>query len=250
MGWIDRQFAALGRNEPPPSVLLEGEEYALEQVFTHNFFAAVALYARGEQRIVCKFHRTAGFFGIPLGWLGRLAARYECAVLERARGVRGVPALLGRPLPTVVARRFVPGRPLERGSRVSDEFFSEFLDLLRSLHQRDLAYVDLEKAPNILLGDDGHPHLIDFQTAFYIPPKFLGRTALARLLRRHFQRADLYHAMKHWRRCRPDQLTEEQIAASYRKPWTVRVGNVLHAPFKTLRRWILARRRRARTADR
>jgi serine/threonine protein kinase len=119
---------------------------------------------------------------------------------------------------------------------VGDRFFPEFLQLIRDIHSRGMAYVDLEKPENILVGSDGRPYLIDFQIAFYVPPKLLGETTLMRFLRKLLQRADMYHVMKHYRRVRPDQLTAEQMAYGRRRPLPVRMGNVLIAPWKKIAR--------------
>jgi RIO-like serine/threonine protein kinase len=145
------------------------------------------------------------------------------------------------PSRTVVARDFIEGRPLHRRMKVSDDFFPLLMELLAGIHARGVAYVDLEKPENILVGDDGRPYLIDFQVAFHVPRRFLGETSLARLVRRRLQQSDDYHAMKHFRRVRPDLLTAGQIARSRRKPWPVRAGNLLVAPWKTFRRRVLGK---------
>ena len=238
---IQSQFKALGPRDMPREIQLDGRIYRLEHRFKHSFMAAVGKYAREGEQLACKWHRKASFFGIPLCWLGKLGAAYEAAVLRQVDDLDGVPRFRGRPDPWSVAHEFVPGEPLHRDSRVSDDFFPRFLELLRKIHGRGIAYVDLEKARNILCGDDGRPYLIDFQTAFYVPRRLLGETTLCRFLRERLQRADLYHAMKHYRRVRPDRLTAEEIARTRQKPFSVRLGNTLVAPYKKLRRWLLAR---------
>jgi hypothetical protein len=233
---LPSQFRALGKAGLPETVEVDGRQYRLEETFKHTFASAVGLYRCDEDRIVCKFHRRASFFGVPLAWYGWLAAAYESAALRSVQGVPGVPALRGKPSRTAVARDFIGGRPLDRHMKVSDEFFPLLMELLAGIHARGVAYVDLEKPENILVGDDGRPYLIDFQVAFNVPPRFLGQTTLARLVRRRLQQSDDYHAMKHFRRVRPDLLTEDQIARSRVKPWPVRAGNLLVAPWKKFRR--------------
>lgn len=239
-GLFRSQFRALGRRELPSTMELDGESYRLERAFKHGFMAAVGLYRGPGGRIVCKFHRSAGFFGVPLCWLGRMAAGHESRVLRRIGDLEGVPRFRGRPDPWTVARDFVPGRPIHRDTAVNDEFFPRFLRLLHEVHGRGVACVDLEKARNILLGEDGRPYLIDWQTAYFLPARFLGETTPARFVRGRLQRADTYHAMKHYRRMRPDRLTDEQIARTRRKPLSVRLGNAIVGPYKKLRRWLLA----------
>jgi len=235
------QFRALGRDELPGSIRLEGRTFRLERVFKHDFATAVGLYRRGEERVVCKFHRRAPLFGLPLEWQGRMWAEYEAKVLRQVQGIPGVPRLRGMPAPTAVAREFVPGRPLNRHMRVGEEFFPRLLELLRRIHRRGIAYVDLEKPENILVGDDGRPYLIDFQVGFYMPARWFGETTAGRWFRKLLQRSDLYHAMKHFRRMRPDMLSPELLALGEVRPLTVRVANLLVAPYRKLRRWLLGK---------
>ncbi len=241
MGILGAQFRALGGRELPQELIIAGVTHRLREAFVHNFLSAVGLYECGDGHVVCKFHREAAFFGLPLLWLGRLSAAYESVLLGQVEDLEGVPRLRARLGRTVVVRDFVEGKPLERRSDVSDEFFPQLIRLIEQLHQRGIAYVDLEKAANILKGEDGRPYLIDFQAAFYVPERFLGQTSAVRCLRQLLQKADLYHAMKHYRRSRPDQLGPHGVAQTRRKPWPVMLGNLLMAPYKVLRRRILRR---------
>lgn len=238
MDILRSQFRALGSEGLPRRITLDGCSYRLRQTFKHGFMAAVALYRRGPDQVVCKFHRRASFFGLPMGWLGRRAADYESSVLRQLHDIDGVPRLRGRPNRWAVARDFVPGEPLTRDTEVNDRFFPRFFDMLHEMHRRGIAYVDLEKSENILRGDDGRPYLIDFQTAFYVPARLLGRTLPFQLIRRRLQKADLYHAGKHMRRVRPDMLTPAERARTRQKPFLVRTANYLYSPVKEFFRWL------------
>jgi hypothetical protein len=239
---IPHQFRALGRHDLPRGVRLrDGRVFRLETTFKHNFLSAVGVYRNGAEQLALKCYRRAAFCGFPLAWMGRVMAAYECAALRQADDLDGVPVLLGQCCGTGILRWFTPGEPLTRNAVVSDEFFPQLMDLIARIHARGLAYVDLEKPGNILLGADGRPHLIDFQVALYWPARLGGQTSPARFVRRWLQRGDLYHVRKHWRRVRPDQLTDAEFAATYRKPWLVRWGNRIYAPLKKLRRRVFGR---------
>ncbi|MFP4028676.1 MAG: hypothetical protein ACLFWL_12875 [Candidatus Brocadiia bacterium] len=249
MRWFKAQFRALGTTNLPGSLELDGHRYELEQEFKHSFAAAVGLYRCGDDRIVVKFHRQKSFFGLPLGELGKLMAWYEATIMTRCDDLKGVPRLRGQPVPGSVAHDFVPGHPLHRDSKVDDRFFPRFLDLLESLHDRGIAYVDLEKARNVLVGEDGRPYLIDFQVAYWIPDRLLGNTTVARFIRNLLQEADRYHAMKHFRRVRPDLLSGEEIAHARDKPRVVRFGNFLSQPYKKIKRFLLGKSQKSGEED-
>jgi hypothetical protein len=231
---------ALGCEGLPRQIVLDGHTFGLVSLFKHTFVSAVGLYAADTgQAVVLKCYRSAPLLGVATAWAGRLMAVYEAAILERLSGVQGVPRLRCRYGATRIVRDYVPGVPLTRHSRVTQEFFDDLFRVLGEVHRRGVACVDLEKASNIILGQDGLPHLIDFQAAFYWPEGLLGGTLPARCLRRWFQRADLYHARKHFRRLMRSQLSKEELARLRRRPWFVRLANAMHSPFKKARRWIL-----------
>jgi len=238
---VKDQMRALGRQDLPAEVRLEEGVFRLTVTVKHNFVSAVGLYRRGPDQVVLKCYRTAALLGVPLRWCGSLMAEHEARVLRRVQDLPGVPTLIRRHGATGIVRQFIPGAPLTRRSCVGDGFFPALERLLADLHQRGVAYVDLEKAANVLVGGDGLPYLIDFQMAFQAPRGRLGDTSAVRMLTGWLQRADLYHLRKHWRRVRPDQLSEAEIRSSRRKPWPVRWGNALMAPWKAFYRRIRGR---------
>jgi serine/threonine protein kinase len=207
-------------------------------MFKHDFFAATGLYqSPSGEEVVLKMGRTASLMGLPMGWVGEILARHEARIYQITESVRGIPRCLARYSSTGLVHEFVRGRPLLRGDSVGDQFFPRLSDLLAELHARQVAYVDLEKPENILLGEDGNPYLIDFQISWHLPDRRGGRTWLARWILDVLQRADRYHLLKHWRRLRPDQLDESTIAASYAAPFWIRWHRLLFRPLTHLRRW-------------
>ncbi len=227
-----RYLRALGRDELPEQIVLGGRAYSLERRFKHNSVSAVGLYATDGDRVVLKCYRRAPALVVPMKWVGRLMARHEAAMLRRVQDVDGVPGLRGRYGPTGLVRDYVPGRPLTRSSAVDREFFRRLRRLMDELHGRGLAYVDLEKAENILVGEDGRPHLIDFQVAFG------GRS---RWVLRRLQEADDYHIRKHMRRVIKGRLSREEILESKDRPWLVRMSNLMNVPYMTLRKLLTGR---------
>jgi len=178
------------------------------------------------------------FFGLPMRWLGARLTRHEARIYRELADVPGVPALVGLFGPTGFVHEFVPGAPLRRDTPVSDTFFDELAELLRRVHALGLAYVDLNKRQNILVGEDGRPRLIDFQIAFRLGRR---RSRTSRAILRMLQEHDWYHFAKHKRRCRPDLMTADQIAASYEPTGWIALHRRISKPYFVVRRWVLAR---------
>jgi hypothetical protein len=239
-------FRALGRDEPPAVVEIDGETFRRREVFKHDSWAASGIYVSATRQAFCKFNRQQAVLLVPMGWLGRHLATRERSFHERLDGIEGIPASLGpvsaagRVLPHALARAFVAGHALGEKERLDDRFFPSFRRLLAEVHARDVAHVDLHKRENILVGEDGRPYLIDFQISFALPH----RGAVAALLRgvlRMLQRCDRYHLLKHQLRYRPDQagLTTHDIDRM--RPWWIRAHRTIAVPFRTLRRGLLVR---------
>jgi len=237
---------ALGPAEMPERIHLQGGEYVHLRTWKHDFFAATGLYEGPSGRVVLKLGRTAGLLGLPASWIGRVLCDRELDVYRAVDDLPGVPRCFGKWGKTGLVHAFVEGHPLQKREPVNDDFFPRLEQLIAELHRRGIAYVDLEKRENILVDSQGHPCLIDFQISWRWPsgarrtglkrlvPDELGRFLLARL-----QEGDRYHLLKHRRRHRPDTLTPEQIAASYRLGFWHDLHRRVSRPLTLLRRSML-----------
>jgi hypothetical protein len=238
-------FRALGPADPPVQLDVDGRCYHRVEILKHDSWAATAIYRGAAGRIVCKLNRQQPIFGIPMRWLGRFLARREAWMLRRLEGTGHVPCLSGtistsgRSLPHAVAHAYVPGHPLSPRERVADDFFPALQALLRKMHAEGIAYVDLHKRENIIVGDDGCPYLIDFQISFALPHGWLRRSRLCRGILRMFQEGDDYHLLKHWAIHRADQCGVTLKELGHRRPWWIRAHRSIAVPFRTLRRMLL-----------
>lgn len=232
---------ALGKKPLPAEIEVAGRRYQQRRIFKNDFFAATAYYEGDDGKVVLKVQRQASFFGFPLSWVGRILSAKEVAALTRLDGVPGVPRLIGRWGKTGLIREYVDGCTLADAQKIGDEFHPRLRTLIEELHRRGMAFVDLEKRENVLVGEDGNPYLFDFQISWYLPARWGGELWPARFVRRWLQSGDRYHLLKLQRRTRRDQMTPEQLAASYHKPWFVRVYTRLTRPLTWIRRRILNR---------
>ena len=250
-------FRALGKKSPPQTITVQGLNYELQEVFKHDSWAATALYKKTEQNgaqqdqhsnqeIVCKFNRTQSILGLPVGWLGRWLASREAFAMQRMAHVAGIPndsgdvIAQGKHLPNAVAHEFVPGHPLGHDEKVDDHFFPDLLAHLREVHHQKMAYVDLHKRENILVGDDNKPYLIDFQICYRSAAMHCFTLPTTKLILRLLQYSDLYHFTKHVKRLRADQIEQLGLTKYAKRPWWIRAHRVIAVPFRQTRRKFLS----------
>ncbi len=233
---------ALGNAEPLDRVEVGGSRYCVESILKHDSWAATAIYAGpGDERIICKFNRVQPAFGMPMAWLGRILARRESGFLRRLAHLELIPddlgpvAVDGHPLANAVARRYIAGEAFRDSAQVDAAFFAELRRLLDAIHASGVAYVDLHKRENIIVGRDGRPHLVDFQVSLGAWRRWPGNGRLVRTL----QEMDDYHYRKHYARCLPDTLTPEELRRYLAPPRFVRAHRTFAVPLRSLRRWLL-----------
>jgi RIO-like serine/threonine protein kinase len=140
--------------------------------------------------------------GLPwLRWLARSLLQREARALACLDGLDGVPELIGEG-DGLLARRYIPGAPLQVARPTDPGYFRAAAILLRRLHRAGIVHNDLAKEPNFLVRPDGRPAIIDFQLAMYLPRR--GR--LFRLLGYE----DIRHLLKHKRTHCPRALSERE----------------------------------------
>jgi hypothetical protein len=244
---------ALGRDEPPADLLVDGAAFHLSDVLKHDSFAATARYRNPSGReIVCKFNRRQAVLGLPLAWLGKLLARRETFFYARLADLPCIPRGCGKifaggvELANACAHDFVPGAPLKKTDCLPAAFFDALDADLAALHARGVFLLDLNKRENIIVKDGGDPCLIDFQIAAYLPPDSRNPLVrpLSRWLARELARCDAYHLMKHRLKNSPHSpdgpLPDEGTLDAMRPDW-LRAHRVIAQPLIRLRRWLLVR---------
>ncbi len=234
-----RLFRALGEQEAPPEIQVDGAQFRHERTIKHDSWAATAVYANAQRRIVCKFNRIEPILFVPCRWLGRWLARRESAMYERLADVPNIAAGFadiysnGEQLKNAAAHEFIEGHPLSWHDRVADDFFERLRATIEELHRRNIAYVDLNKWENIILDPSGNPWLIDFQISVKLP-RFWPLGIVLKIL----QDVDLYHLAKHASRIRPDLYRPEDFTGC---PAWIRLHRRIANPVRAFRRRLLVR---------
>jgi len=167
-----------------------------------RYARSTLLEEEGGRRLVLKESIVRIPPGIRLPPVAALLARHEADLFERLAGLPGIPRLVDRPGPDSFLREFVEGATVWETHAIPPGFFASLERVLRAIHARGVAYVDLAKEENVIVGADGKAWLVDFQIS-------VAREGPLRPLVGMLQREDLYHLSKMRLGRAPGEATEE-----------------------------------------
>ena len=161
-----------------------------------------------DVRAVVKDYSTNGF--LYRNTIGRFLIWRETKAYRRLRGLKGIPAFYHAVDGLALVIEEISGQSiegLEKRERLSEEFFVELQRLVNSVHSRGLAHCDLKRAPNILLGHDGRPFIVDWSASI---SKSEFRFFPLNLIYERFLLDDLNAIIKVKLRHCPDNITPEE----------------------------------------
>lgn len=238
-------FRALGKNDPPKHLHIGDVLFSHVETFKHDSWAATALYQSNDAFATVKFNRRQWVGPIPMGWLGRFLAKHEAKCLNRLSDQPNIPKALGpvsvegKVHKNALARQYIAGHPIRKNEELSEAFFEQLEETLDVMHRRRMAYLDLHKRENIIVGNDGQPWLIDFQVSFLLPSGWWTNLTLLPWLLRLFQKSDRYHVLKHFVKHCDSGKSQGILKIDQARPFWIRVHRVVAVPLRTLRRKML-----------
>jgi hypothetical protein len=186
----------------PGGVTVGGVDHRVLRILKEDRYARSRLLeAPDGARFVLKESVMRLPPGVRVAPLAEALARHEASLFERLAGIEGIPRLVARPSADSLFREYVEGETVRDTPRPPAGFFAALEALLLQVHARGVAYVDLAKEENVLVGSDGRPWLIDFQVSVSRDGP-LGRAV------DFLQREDLYHLSKMRLRRAPGEATD------------------------------------------
>ncbi len=108
------------------------------------------------------------FSGNP--WLyrnifGRFLIWREAKAYGKLKGLKGIPTFYGVIDGLAIVIEYIPGktvRKLHKEKKLDEEFFKKLTKLVNNFHARGIAHCDMKRAPNIMMGTDGSPYIVDW----------------------------------------------------------------------------------------
>ncbi|RJR35104.1 MAG: hypothetical protein C4576_25445 [Desulfobacteraceae bacterium] len=168
------------------------------------------LEENGVEAVVKDFSRNGILFRHTVG---RFLVWREEKAYRRLRGLKGIPTLYRTLDGLALVMERVPGESLEdleKKKRLPKSYFDELEAIVAEAHTRGVAHCDLKRAPNLLLGSDGKPFIVDWSAA-------VCRSELAlfplNLIYKRLLLDDLHAITKMQLRHCPEEISRERLSA-------------------------------------
>lgn len=166
--------------------------------------AAVFRYKDESLDLTIKDFSTS--FWILKNTLGRIFIKREGNSLKKLQDNPSVTKNIIFLSKYTLAFDFIKGKPLKNfpDYSIKKEFFLELEKNILEMHKKDIVHLDLRNLGNIIVGENGYPYLIDFQSCIsikYLPKKF----------KEILKGADITGIYKCWNKKCKEPLNEERI---------------------------------------
>jgi len=107
---------------------------------------------------------------LPVRLIGRLLVARETSIYEKLEGVAGIPPLCAAPDSYTLVTGYMGGANLrETPEKPGAAYFRRLETLIGAMHDRGVIHLDLRNRRNYGIDAQGHPYLVDFATALYLP---------------------------------------------------------------------------------
>ncbi|MBN1905753.1 MAG: hypothetical protein JW927_11705 [Deltaproteobacteria bacterium] len=154
-------------------------------------------------------------FSLNSFWFRNIAGRFliwrEKKAYKKLEGFPGVPALFGSIGGVALIIEEIQGTDLgsiEVSKKLDKNFFRDLKQLIDRLHDRGIVHCDLKRAPNIMIGNDGNPYIIDWAAS--ISRSEFGFFPL-NLIYKRFIQDDLNAVIKIKLKWRPESVSPEEM---------------------------------------
>ncbi len=130
---------------------------------------------------------------------GIFATNHEAGVLKSLDGIPYVAGKARKISPYTLVFHYIEGKVLAKTDKqLPPDFFIALTDGVDAIHKRNIVHLDLRNMGNFILGKDGKPYILDFQSC-------LRRRFMPKFLRSFLERIDLSGVYKCWdRKCREE----------------------------------------------
>lgn len=177
------------------------------------------------KRAVVKDFSENGFLYRNIA--GRFLVWREKKAYEKLKGIKGVPVFYRSINGTAIIMEEITGKSIKavhKTTGIPEGFYSDLNDLLKIIHAAGIAHCDLKRAPNIIVGDDGKPYLVDWSASIF---KSEFRPFPLSLIFKRFVRDDMNAIIKLKLKYSPEKVSSEEKVAYMNRGFIERIIRII-----------------------
>lgn len=141
---------------------LAGNNATASRVLSQGYQGKTVIYEQNGMRLVIKMPPTSGL----LRFIYAMMLRHEYRAYSMLSGMSGIPRCYGLLHRRFLVLEYIDGETLRKKQPEDrDYFFARMLEIIKELHKRGIAHVDLKKKENILIVNGSEPVFVDFGVA-------------------------------------------------------------------------------------
>lgn len=134
---------------------------------------------------------------------GKLSTKIEGNTLKKLSGNKSVAKKIQFLSSYTISFSYIEGVSAKKCEKIPKEFFLTLEKNVKSMHQKNIVHLDLRNLGNIIMGKEGYPYIIDFQSSMSVKyfPEFLKNI---------LKKSDLTGVYKCWEKCGEVPLDEKR----------------------------------------
>ncbi|MDH3342953.1 MAG: hypothetical protein OEM07_04440 [Gammaproteobacteria bacterium] len=131
-------------------------------ILAEGYQGKTLFYSDNNLKLVIKIPHGRGI----IKYLHTRMLHHEARAYQKLKGLKGIPACYGLINNQYLALEFIDGEPIRNKRPVNeDQYFETLLELIRAMHKKDIAHMDLKKKDNLLVTHHDQPCVLDFGAA-------------------------------------------------------------------------------------
>jgi len=131
-------------------------------ILASGYQGKTLLYSKNDQKLVIKIPHGRGL----IRYLHTRMLRHEARSYQQLKGLDGIPACYGLVDKQYLVLEFIQGDPIRNKRPINEaQYFESLFEIIRHMHERGVAHMDLKKKDNLLVTHNDQPCTLDFGAA-------------------------------------------------------------------------------------
>ncbi|MFH2027940.1 MAG: hypothetical protein ABIJ08_02265 [Nanoarchaeota archaeon] len=172
-------------------------------------------FVRDDIQYIRKEVKPMKIMGINLDSLAERLCEREIKILDRLKGIDGIPQVIEQDSPTSFIYQYIDGKMLLEVKKTPERYFDKLEALLNKVHERGVADIDFGDGEGILVRPDGSAAILDFAVAIVYDPNQGIRSKIVKPFFKYFCRLNREYLLRSKERRAPEELTPDELKEAH-----------------------------------